>query len=107
VKPWIGVDLDGTLAQYSHYQGPNHIGAPIRKMVVRVLDHLNAGQEVRIFTARAAGRDPAVIKLIEDWCQEHLGRVIPITNEKDYGMILLYDDRALQVVPNTGEIVGE
>jgi hypothetical protein len=26
---WIGVDLDGTLAQYAGFKGPEHIGDPI------------------------------------------------------------------------------
>lgn len=55
---WIGVDLDGTLAEYSHWKGETHIG-----------------------------------------------RVLPITNIKDYQMIELWDDRAVQVIPNTGQPV--
>jgi len=35
-RPWIGVDLDGTLAHYDGWKGPTHIGAPIHKMVQRV-----------------------------------------------------------------------
>ena len=27
MKGWIGVDLDGTLAQYDHWRGIEHIGA--------------------------------------------------------------------------------
>ena len=30
---------------------------------------------------------------------------LEITNVKDYDMIRLYDDRAVQVIANTGEIV--
>lgn len=43
---------------------------------------------------------------IQEWCRQHLGQVLPITNVKDYAMIELWDDRAVQVRPNTGEVVG-
>ncbi len=111
---WIGVDLDGTLAEYNGWQGHNHIGKPIPRMVERVLDWCNAGKDVRIFTARVARPHDltpgpygcehcGVLASIEAWCKEHLGRVLPITNVKDYGLIELWDDRAVQVIPNTGE----
>ena len=35
-KGWIGVDLDGTLAEYHGWQGIEHIGEPIPKMMARV-----------------------------------------------------------------------
>jgi hypothetical protein len=101
-RGWIGVDLDGTLARYDGWKGAEHIGEPIIPMVRRVLDWYNAGIEVRIFTARCANGDPGVIAAIEAWCQEHLNRVLPITCQKDYGMIELWDDRCVQVIPNTG-----
>ena len=44
--------------------------------------------------------------VIEAWCQEHIGQVLPITNVKDTRMVELWDDRAVQVTPNTGEPVG-
>jgi len=31
--------------------------------------------------------------------------MIKVTNEKDFGMIMLYDDRCHQVITNSGEIV--
>jgi hypothetical protein len=42
---------------------------------------------------------------IEDWCFEHLGTVLYITNVKDFGMVALYDDRAHGVCMNTGQLV--
>lgn len=107
---WIGVDLDGTLAEYTGWQGPAHIGQPILKMANRVQQWLLEGKDVRIFTARVfegVMTDPhelaAVRVAIEGWCLSHIGRVLPITCTKDYGMIELWDDRAVQVIPNTGE----
>ena len=102
---WIGVDLDGTLAEYHGWQGPEHIGEPVPSMVERVKQWLSEGREVRIFTARAA--DGAYShEYIEKWCEEHIGQKLPVTCMKDYGMIELWDDRAVAVVPNTGVRIG-
>lgn len=105
---WIGVDLDGTLAEYHGWRGANHIGAPIPAMVERVKKWIAEDKDVRIFTARVYGFVPnshtvvIVRRYIERWCEEHIGKVLPVTNEKDYGMVELWDDRAVQVVVNTG-----
>jgi hypothetical protein len=109
---WKGVDLDGTLAYYERgdYKrfGPMNIGAPIPKMVERVKGWLANGDRVKIVTARVSqvgeeGKDVAAIRTsIELWCVEHLGCIIPVTCEKDGYMSELYDDRAVQIIPNTG-----
>lgn len=104
---WIGVDLDGTLAHYEGWKGADVIGPPVKAMLDRVLDWLNAGREVRIFTARASV--PEQVEPVRKWLIEHLGAKgaeIPITNVKDFAMIELWDDRAVQVRINTGEPVG-
>jgi hypothetical protein len=113
-NPWIGIDLDGTLAKTDDAlwsaHGLNYVGEPVEKMVNRVKQWLAQGIEVRIVTARVSREDKnnqAVRRPIVAWCIYHIGRELPITNEKDYDMVLLYDDRARQVVENTGEIVGE
>lgn len=117
MKGWIGVDLDGTLARYDGWKGPTHIGEPIPLMVMRVKQWLSEGTDVRIFTARVhdlernfdgSANDADVrLKVIQDWCLECIGVVLPVTCKKDYGMIELWDDRAVQVVPNTGEMVSQ
>ena len=56
-RGWIGVDLDGTLAEYNGWQGPANIGAPIPAMVERVKAWLEEGRDVRIFTARVGPRN--------------------------------------------------
>jgi hypothetical protein len=106
-RGWIGVDLDGTLAEYEKWEGATVLGAPIPAMVERVKRWLAEGWEVRIFTARAypeVGREnhDEVIAAIEDWCQEHVGHVMPVTCVKDFRMVELWDDRAVSVEPNTG-----
>lgn len=103
---WIGVDLDGTLAHYDHWRGVDHIGAPVPKMVDRVRAWLREGKTVKIFTARMHGHGSGgcdVVTPIRKWCEEHLGTALEVTNVKDFGMVELWDDRAVQVVPNTGE----
>lgn len=99
-RHWIGVDFDGTLATYDKYRGEEHTGAPIDAMVRRVRQWLDAGKDVRLFTARKP--HPALRR----WMKEHLGQVLPITNVKDPGMIAFYDDRAVAVERNTGKILG-
>ena len=98
---WIGVDLDGTLAHYEGYKGDEHVGKPIRAMVDRVNEWLADGKQVKIFTARAP--HPAIRK----FCMENFGKVLPITNKKDPGMIALWDDRAVSVERNKGEAFSE
>lgn len=108
---WYGVDLDGTLAVYNKWEGPLVIGAPVPKMVERVRGWLEQKRDVRIFTARVSPISlhtnkvtrEAVVRAIMDWCFEHVGARLPVTCEKDLGMLELWDDRCVQVVHNTGE----
>ncbi len=102
---WIGVDLDGTLAQYDGWQGPDHIGEPIPAMAERVKEWLGQGIEVRIVTARATVVEQ--IQPVNAWCLKHFGRYFPVTFSKDFAMMELWDDRCVQVMPNTGMTVGE
>jgi len=107
---WIGVDLDGTLADYPPPPGVA-IGFPIFAMVQRVREMIAEGNDVRIFTARAASSLPSEYRRkaaadIMDWCERHIGKRLPVTAEKDFGMIVLYDDRCIHVEPNTGRIIG-
>jgi len=107
---WIGVDLDGTLAKYDGFKGINHIGEPVSAMVDRVKWWLAQGKDVRIMTARVSQSvyrptPEEVFRTtcaIQDWCMEHIGRRLKVTCIKDYEMIELWDDRAVQVEPNTG-----
>lgn len=103
---WIGVDLDGTLAHYDKWRGFDHIGEPVAPMVERVKQWLAEGKKVKIFTARVSGREgfdkSRIVTLIQRWCQENIGQALPVTNIKDTGMRELWDDRAVQVIRNTG-----
>lgn len=116
---WVGVDFDGTLAKYDGWKGADQLGEPIPEMVARVKAWISQGIEVRIFTARIypigtseydaddqRSRDATLAyAAIFVWCREHIGRILPVTCVKDYGMVELWDDRAVQVVKNTGRAV--
>lgn len=112
---WIGVDLDGTIAYYDGWQGMDHIGPPIPLMVSRVKQWLNEGKEVKILTARvseasAKANNMAVVDIvwiIQNWCEKHIGKRLDVTCEKDIFMHELWDDRAIQVEPNTGMSIAE
>jgi hypothetical protein len=110
-QSYIAVDLDGTLAEYTEWAGVLNIGNPIPKMVERIKAHIADGSVVKIFTARAsewnADNLNQVVTAIQNWTEEHIGVRLAVTNEKDYNMLFCYDDRAKQVVPNTGVLVEE
>lgn len=103
-RAWIGVDLDGTLAEYHGWVSIEHIGDPVPPMLERVKAWLGEGIEVRIFTARVshpAGRRDAS-RAIGDWCEKHGLPRLRITSTKDFDMIELWDDRAVRVGINSG-----
>jgi len=108
-RGWIGIDLDGTLATYDKWVSDMHIGEPIEPMVTRVQHWLAQGIEVKVFTARvgkASGREEYSVaeikRRIREWTEEHIGTALDSTCCKDFAMIELWDDRAVQVVKNTG-----
>ncbi len=108
---WIGVDFDGTLARYDGWMGTFHFGEPLVPMVERIRRWLENGIEVRIFTARVAVEDnfekQMIVEAIQSWLEFKckLPR-LAVTNVKDFKMTQLWDDRAVQVIPNTGEPVS-
>lgn len=139
-RGWIGVDFDGTLADYSQgWRGAGHLGAPVPLMLDRVKRWLAEGRQVRVFTARCwpvndvpeafdidyarstcddafssqpekAVRVAAALETcdrIAAWCEVFLGKRLHITCIKDMNMIELYDDRCVQVIANTGQLVGQ
>lgn len=118
-KGYYDVDLDGTLAEY-HGWNWGEIGPPVPKMVERVKNWMRNGQDVRIFTARVAvvpgfsSESGAAAtmefakeqeKRIERWCMEHIGWILPITAQKDFNTLEIWDDRARRVEFNTGELL--
>lgn len=105
-KEVIAVDLDGVLAEYTEWKSIDHFGAPIQKMIDRVKKWIKEGKTVVIFTARIDNNDSnAAEKYVEDWLEEQGIRGLKITNIKTHDIIELWDDHAVQLIPNTGERV--
>lgn len=110
-KGWIGVDFDGTIAYQIKRTDPYQLGPPIPRMVERVCGWLKDGYRVKIMTARMAAyshtlgqyRDlNKMERMLRDWCKEHLGQELEITNQKDGEMLALWDDKAIGVVADSG-----
>jgi len=104
-SPWIGVDLDGTLAHDLGNRGLDEIGSPIKPMLNRVKKWIAEGKTVKIFTARAAA--PRQIAAVKKWLARHGLPDLEVTNAKDLRMIELWDDRCVQVTTNLGEPVNQ
>lgn len=115
---WIGVDFDKTLSEHFHGQAwdsPDDkeiVQKPVWLMCNRVKNWLEEGKDVRIVTARAAKNiggedgipdlDKHAVKKIQDWCEKYVGARLPVQFWKDRDMDELWDDKAVQVFPNTG-----
>jgi hypothetical protein len=101
--PWIGVDLDGTLAEHLPEFDISKIGPPIPAMVSTVKSYLANGKKVKIFTARASlifdlswdEYNAQVKEPIDEWCRIHIGEALPITCSKDFYTIGIVDDIAV------------
>jgi hypothetical protein len=102
-KGWIGMDLDGTLAHADPLTDTSKIGKPVPNMVGLARKLTEEGHRIKIFTARAS--DARQVAMVREWLRENGLPEFEVTNIKDFEMIRLYDDRAVQVIANTGKIV--
>jgi len=101
---WVGFDLDGTLAHDSGWKGPQHIGPPIPEMMQRLQKLVQEGQRVKIFTARACV--PQNIPPVKEWLRAQGLPDLEVTCTKDFEMLYCYDDRAVEVITNTGRLAN-
>jgi hypothetical protein len=104
-SPWIGVDLDGTLARDLGSKRGDDIGSPIEPMLARVQKWIAEGRTVKIFTARASS--PRQVAAIKEWLVSCGLPELEVTNVKDHRMIELWDDRCVQVTTNLGEPISK
>lgn len=117
---WMGVDFDGTLHDRSTAVDLNNLGKPVPEMLSLVKQWLAEGMQVRLLTARVADVQKNMpegmtiedfkshqIKILNEWCLQYIGQILPITCSKDAYMYRLYDDRAVAIERNTGRILGE
>ncbi len=96
------MDLDGTLAKFQSWRGIGHVGKPIPDMMERVRRWRSEGIKVKIFTARAQYED--YLPPIRKWLKKQKLEDMEITNELDPYVLEIWDDRAIQVISNTGQI---
>ena len=110
----------------------NEIGDPFPSMVGRIQEWLAQNIEVRIMTARVfpyIHANPSfnhalgyrnkclltgevftcadMIRVIALYTRKHIGVNLPSTCAKDWHMIEQWDDRAVQLIPNTGRTLAE
>ena len=78
---WIGVDLDGTLAEAEPWRGFEYIGKPVPMMMKRLRIWIDMGYRVKIVTARAQNPDLA-IPPIRQWLKNQGLPELEITNAK-------------------------
>jgi hypothetical protein len=112
---WIGVDFDGTIAyNVKNRTDPYQVGEPIPAMINRIRDWIMKGFTVKLLTARmnlksSTGKERDVEKMrtiLQQWCIEHIGTSLECTNMKDGWMEVLWDDRAVQVIPDSGHPIA-
>lgn len=106
-KRIIAVDLDGTLAHYDGWKGITHIGHPIESVVAAMKEAKEDGAEIWIFTARVSSEEDGhhAAHYILDWLKTINFVADGITAMKHKFFTEFWDDRAIQVVRNTGEFV--
>jgi hydroxymethylpyrimidine pyrophosphatase-like HAD family hydrolase len=105
-KRIIAVDLDGTLAEYHGWKGVTHIGKAVPSIVSALKQAQELGAEIWIFTARVSDDESSQASFyINDWLKQHGIEVAGITATKHKFFTEFWDDRAIQVVRNTGEMV--
>lgn len=99
----IAIDLDRTLAYFDGWDGIESIGKPIKSVVDRALAKEKEGYTIKIFTARAI--DKRCIDPIKNWLKFYDLPNWEITNMKDPSMKEIWDDLAITIGNNTGEIL--
>jgi len=103
-----GVDLDKTLAQDDGLIAPDVIGEPVPLMVERVRRWLAKGDRVDMFTARVhPSHGPEEVEIasraIKEWFVGLFGVEPIVTCQKDPAWEDIWDDKTIQIIPNTGE----
>jgi hypothetical protein len=121
---WIAVDWDGTAVEYHGWTKWNEFGRDIPAMTERIKGWLAEGKDVRIFTARMPLPQDEMVeqtcyktgekfngvmmkKAIADHCEAIYGHRLRVQCYKDLHTIEIWDDRAVGVVANTGQTLGD
>jgi len=105
-QSWLGVGLDGVLAERTDAGLTGEIGPPIPNMVARVRDWVKYKRiKVRVLTPRASTEAGA--EEVRAWLDSNRLSYLEFTSAKDLHMVEFWDDRAVQVISNLGVVVGE
>jgi len=98
------IGLDGVLAYYERWGNEGDIGEPINDMKNKILKWINNGITIKIFTARAYKEES--INHIRKWLLLNgLPPTLEITNIKGTDCDLILDNKAREVIHNTGMII--
>lgn len=101
---WIGVELDGTLAEEVEVN-ENYaltIGKPYPRMIEFVKSIIEAGTKVKIFTARVSDMEPrhaAAEKAIRKWTKAQFGVPLESTATRDYLCVTIISTKVKQIIP--------
>jgi hypothetical protein len=101
----IAFDLDGTLALRQEPFNPYSVGEPVEAILDLALKAIRDGKRTLCFTARASSKDPKMHSTVRKWLDDHGLEKMKITNIKDPTITRFYDDRAIGVVPDKGELL--
>lgn len=106
-KRIIACDLDGTLAEYDGWKGVAHIGPEVPSVLRALKQAQEEGAEIWIHTARVSSDEDAqpASYYIQDWLKGIELNVAGITATKHKFFTEFWDDRAIQVIRNSGEFV--
>ncbi|TSJ91513.1 hypothetical protein [Chitinimonas sp. BJB300] len=100
MSKWIGVELDGTLAEFNK-QYPEEIGEPLGYMVSLVKGWLKDHQTVKVLTPRAS--TSSGMSKVKAWLGDNdLNGVEVIASDPD--MVTLWSSRAVRVEFNSGKL---
>ena len=103
IKHWAGFDFDGTLVEYP--KSGQRYGKDNEKVIGIFKYFMDHGITVKVVTARAAY--PEMRQVIQSWLDAHGWGHIEITDKKDYGMLVLFDDLAITIDSKSGEIATD
>jgi len=96
------IDFDGTIAYYDPNGNSGDIGEPIPGMLDKINNWIKQGIKIKIFTGRA--NIPESIKPMKLWLKLNGFPELEITNTKGIDHDLILDDKAREVIFNTGVI---
>ncbi len=104
-QSWLGVGLDGVLAERTDAGLDGEIGPPVPDMIARVRDWVKYKRiRVKVLTPRAHNEEGA--ERVRQWLAAHRLGYLEFTSQKDLHMVEFWDDRAVQVISNFGIAVG-